>query len=153
MNWIALINGLDVLPELYESWGVKGIKFGFVNVGDQEWTSIVNEGVRRFAEHQIMVDIHDEFRPTGYERTYPNLMTVEGVRGDEAGPSTSQDLTTLFSRMLCGPADHTMLYFGSRVTTDWNHAYQLAKSVLFFSGMTFQPILRSTIMITQPGGL
>ena len=137
VNWKALTNGLEVLPALYESWGVKGIKFGFVNVGAQQWTAIVNEAVRRFATNHIMVDIHDEFRLTGYERTYPNLMTVEGIRGDEATPSTSQDVTTLFSRMLCGPGDHTVCYFNTRVAANWSYAHQLAKAVCFFSPLQF----------------
>jgi len=137
VNWLALTNGLDVLPALYESWGVKGIKFGFVKVGAQEWTATVNDAVRRFATHHIMVDIHDEFRVTGYERTWPNLMTTEGIRGDEATPSTSQDLVMLFSRMLAGPGDHTMCYFNSRVQNNWNHAHQLAKSVCLFSPLQF----------------
>jgi tripartite-type tricarboxylate transporter receptor subunit TctC len=45
-------------------------------VGSQQWTAWVHEGIRKAAAHHLMVDIHDEFRDTGYRRTYPNLMIV-----------------------------------------------------------------------------
>jgi alpha-glucosidase len=84
-----------------------------------------------------MVDAHDEIRPTGYTCTYPNVMTLEGISGDEATPTTSQDTTLLFSRMLAGPADHTVCYFDTRVTNNWSYAYQLAKAVCFYSPWQF----------------
>ena len=133
VNRRALEKQLDTILPLYRKWGVKGVKYGFVNVGSQKWTSWLHEAVRKAAEHQLMVDIHDEYRPTGYSRTYPNLMTQEGIRGDEARPSSEQTLTILFTRMLAGAGDHTVCYFNSRVDEIWSHAYQLAKSVCFYS--------------------
>ena len=56
---------------------------------------------------QVLGFIHDEYRPTGYERTYPNLMTQEGIRGDEESPSTEHTLITLFTRMIAGAGDNT----------------------------------------------
>ena len=137
VNQVALSRQIDILPALYRSWGVKGLKFGFVNVGSQANTRWLHDALRRCATNRIMVDIHDEFRVTGYERTYPNLMTVEGVRGDEETPAPSQDLATVFTRMLAGPADHTVCYFEQRVAKNWNHAYQLAKAVVFYSPWQF----------------
>jgi alpha-glucosidase len=137
VNKVALGRQIDTLPALYRSWGVKGIKFGFVNVGSQADTRWLHEAIRKCATNHILVDIHDEFRSTGYERTYPNLLTVEGVRGDEETPGAAQDMATLFTRMLTGPADHTVCYFEKRVTSQWNHAYQLAKAVCFYSPWQF----------------
>lgn len=51
------------------------------------------------------VDIHDEYRSTGYSRTYPNLLTQEGIRGDEESPSLDQAIYTLYNRMICGAGD------------------------------------------------
>lgn len=133
VNWLAMTNQLPLLPPLYNSWGVKGIKYGFVSVGPQPFTEIVNSAARICASNQMMLEVHDEFRPTGYTRTYPNFMTVEGVSGDETTPTASQDTTLLFSRMLAGGADHTVCYFDSRVTNNWSCAYQLAKAVCFYS--------------------
>ena len=137
VNWLAMTNELSLLPPLYQSWGVRGIKYGFVSVGAQAWTSIVNEAARLCATNRLMMDVHDEFRPSGYTRTYPNLMTIEGIDGDEGTPSTAQDTTELFARMLAGPADHTVCYFDARVTNNWSHAYQLAKAVCFYSPWQF----------------
>ena len=86
VNQLALERQLDEILPLYEKWGVKGVKFGFVNVGSQHWTGWLHEAIRKAAQHQLMVDIHDEFRNTGYQRTYPNLMTVEGIGGNEDFP-------------------------------------------------------------------
>ncbi|MEN6307712.1 MAG: glycoside hydrolase family 97 N-terminal domain-containing protein [Anaerohalosphaeraceae bacterium] len=137
VNHLALEKQLDELLPLYRQWGVKGIKFGFVNVGSQKWTSWLHEAIRKCADYQIMVDVHDEYRTTGYGRTYPNLMTVEGVRGDETSPDNAQTLTYLFTRMLAGYADHTVCYYDKRVDQNASHAYQLAKAVCFFSPWQF----------------
>src|SRR5690348_4483036 len=83
VNRRALERQLDTLLPLYQSWGIKGLKFGFVQVGSQQWTNWLHEAVRKAAKYKMLVDIHDEYRPTGYSRTYPNLLTQEGIRGDE----------------------------------------------------------------------
>ncbi len=133
VNRRALEKQLDEILPLYKSWGIAGVKYGFVNVGSQPWTTWLHEAIRKAADHHLMVDVHDEYRPTGYERTYPNLMTAEGIAGDETSPLNTNTLTLLFSRMLCGPADHTVCYYSERVDTNATHAYQLAKSVCFYS--------------------
>jgi alpha-glucosidase len=84
-----------------------------------------------------MVDVHDEYRPTGYSRTYPNLMTQEGIAGDETRPTNRLTLTILFTRMLAGAADNTICYYDSRVDENASHAYQLAKAVCLYSPWQF----------------
>lgn len=128
---------IDELLPLYRKWGVKGIKYGFVNVGSQKWTAWLHDAIRKTADYQLMVDVHDEYRPTGWTRTYPNLMTVEGIRGDEERQENSMNMTTLFSRMLAGSADITICYYDKRVDDSSSHAYQLAKSVCFYSPFQF----------------
>jgi alpha-glucosidase len=49
VNHVALENQINILPALYQSWGVKGIKFGFVNVGSQTWTSWLHDSIRKCA--------------------------------------------------------------------------------------------------------
>ena len=137
VNRRALERQLDEILPLYEKWGIKGVKYGFVQVGSQRWTAWLHEAVRKAAEHHLMVDIHDEYRPTGYSRTYPNLLTQEGIRGDEARPSNSQTLTLLFTRMLAGAGDNTICYYDGRVDENASHAYQLAKSVCLYSPWQF----------------
>lgn len=138
VNRRALEKQLDDILPLFRSWGVSGIKYGFVNVGSQQWTNWLHDAVRKAADHQLMIDIHDEYRPTGYSRTYPNLMTQEGIRGDEESPDNSMVLNTLFTRMIAGAGDHTNCYFSPRVTEKMgSHASQLAKAVCLYSPWQF----------------
>lgn len=137
VNRRALEQQLDTLLPLYQTWGVKGLKYGFVNVGSQAHTSWLHEAIRKAATHRLMVDVHDEYRPTGYSRTYPNFMTQEGIGGDETAPSNEQTLTILFTRMLAGAGDNTVCYYESRVDRNASHAYQLAKAVCIYSPWQF----------------
>ena len=137
VNRRALERQLDTLLPLYQQWGVKGLKYGFVNVGSQAHTSWMHAAIRKAAEHGLMVDVHDEYRPTGYSRTYPNFMTQEGIGGDETSPGNEQTLTILFTRMLAGAGDNTICYYDSRVDLNASHAYQLAKAVCLYSPWQF----------------
>lgn len=137
INRLALLKQLDEVLPLYQSWGIAGLKYGFVDVGNQKATTWLHQAVRKAADHHLMVDVHDEYRPTGYSRTYPNLMTQEGIAGDETSPSNQQTLTILFTRMLAGAADNTICYYDTRVDEKASHAYQLAKSVCLYSPWQF----------------
>ena len=111
VNQRALQQQLDEILPLYESWGVSGIKFGFVQVGSQVWTKWMHEAVKKCAKHHLMVDIHDEYRPTGFSRTYPNLLTQEGIRGNEEFPDATHNVTLPFTRFVAGAADYTICYY------------------------------------------
>lgn len=138
VNRRALEQQLDTLLPLYQKWGVAGIKYGFVQVGDQKYTKWLHEAVKKTSEYHLIVDIHDEYRPTGFSRTYPNLLSQEGIRGDEESIPNSHTLTTMFTRMLAGAADNTVCYYADRVTSQMgSHASQLAKAVCLFSPLQF----------------
>lgn len=138
VNKKALHQQLDEILPLYKKWGIKGVKYGFVNVGAQYATAWLHQAVRKAAKYELMVDIHDEYRPTGYSRTYPNLLTQEGIRGDEEGPSLDQAIYTLYNRMICGAGDYTNCYFAERVTAKMGgRAAQLAKLVAIYSPWQF----------------
>ncbi len=138
VNGRAMINQLDEILPLYNSWGIKGVKYGFVNVGPQKWTQWLHEAVRKAAKYKLMVDIHDNYRPTGYSRTYPNLMTQEGIRGDEESPSVEHSIITLFTRLIAGAADNTNCYLAERVSTKMGgKTGQMAKSVMLYSPWQF----------------
>lgn len=135
VNQRALYRQIDELLPLYKQWGIKGIKFGFVHVGNQQWTLWLHEAVRKCAEYGIMVDIHDEYRPTGFSRTYPNLLTQEGIRGNEEMPDATHNVTLPFTRFLCGPGDYTLCYFNGRVKNTKGH--QLAMAAVYYSPLQF----------------
>ncbi|MEO8110489.1 MAG: glycoside hydrolase family 97 N-terminal domain-containing protein, partial [Ginsengibacter sp.] len=137
VNQRALATQLDSILPLYQSWGVKGIKYGFVTVGSRQSTSWLHEAVRKAAKYKLLIDIHDEYRPTGYSRTYPNLLTQEGIRGDEESPFTEHTITTLFTRSIAGAADNTNCYFTARVDKMGSHVAQMAKAVCIYSPLQF----------------
>lgn len=130
---------LERLLPVYRSWGIAGIKFGFVQVGQQAWAAWIHHAVRRCADYQILVDIHDEYRPTGLSRTFPNLLTQEGIRGNEEMPSAGQNTILPFTRLLAGAADYTPCHrfpdMERRLQT--TPAHQLAMAVVYFSPLQF----------------
>jgi len=135
VNQRALVQQLDSILPLYRKWGIKGIKFGFVQVGNQRWSTWLHEAVKKCADAGLMVDIHDEYRPTGFSRTYPNLMTQEGIRGNEEMPDADHNTILPFTRFLAGPADYTICYYNPRIKN--THAHQLALSVIYYSPIQF----------------
>jgi alpha-glucosidase len=135
VNRRALEKQLDALLPLYRGWGVAGMKFGFVNVGPQRWSTWLHEAIRKAAAHRLMVDVHDAYRPTGYTRTYPNLMTVEGVRGNEHMPTARHNATLPFTRAVAGSYDYTICWSTPRLKT--TRAHQMAQSVVHYSPWQF----------------
>ena len=97
----------------YEKWGLAGVKPGFVPPASQKNERAIAYMVRKAAEHKLIAVIHDAYYPCGLSRTYPNLMNVEGVAGEEAEPSIApgmksrHDVMLPFTRGLMGPFDYT----------------------------------------------
>lgn len=135
VNQRALYRQLDELLPLYQKWGISGIKFGFVMVGNQQWSTWLHDAVAQCAKHHLMIDIHDEYRPTGLSRTWPHLLTQEGIRGNEEMPDATHNVTLPFTRYLCGPADYTLCYFNNRVKNTKGH--QLAMAAVYYSPLQF----------------
>lgn len=135
VNRRALERQLDTILPLYESWGIAGLKFGFVNVEGQQWARWLRDAVAKAAAHRLMVDVHDSYRPSGLSRTYPNLMTQEGVRGNEHMPTASHNATLPFTRALAGAYDYTICWNTPRLRT--TRAHQLAQSVIHYSPWQF----------------
>lgn len=131
VNRRALERQLDELLPLYAAWGVVGVKAGFVNDGPPRWTRWNHELVRKAAQHRLMLDIHDAYRPLGYSRTYPNLLTQEGVRGNEHMPTASHNCTLPFTRAPAGAYDYTYCFACDRIRT--TRAHQLALAVVCYS--------------------
>jgi len=135
VNQRALYRQLDELLPLYQQWGISGIKFGFVHIGNQQWSTWLHDAIAKCAKYHIMIDIHDEYRPTGLSRTWPHLLTHEGVRGNEEMPDAVNNTLLPFTRYLCGPADYTLCYFNSRVKNTKGH--QLAMAAVYYSPLQF----------------
>jgi alpha-glucosidase len=97
---------------LFEEWGVAGIKIDFVNRDDQVGVQFYYDVARVAAEHHLMVDFHGTRTPWGIERTYPNVLSYEGVLGLENNKVGRRDSPVdrtvfAFTRLLAGPMDYT----------------------------------------------
>ncbi|GGA98291.1 glycoside hydrolase family 97 N-terminal domain-containing protein [Puia dinghuensis] len=131
VNMQALYAQSDSLFRVYQHWGVKGVKFGFVQVGSHRWTTWLEEMLKKAAENKIMINIHDDWRPTGEQRSWPNLLTAEGIRGNEEMPDATHNTILPFTRFIAGPADYTLCYYDQRIKT--THAHQLALAAVCYS--------------------
>ncbi len=133
VNHRALEKEMDTIFPLYQKWGVAGVKFGFVHTGSHRWTNWMHEAVKKAAKYHLMVDIHDEYMPTGFSRTYPNLMTQEGVSGNEEFPDATHNTTLPFTRFLAGAADYTYCFNEQSGRLKNTKVHQLALSIINYS--------------------
>ena len=131
VNQHALMRQARELFPLLRQWGVVGVKSGFVQYASHRWNTWLHDLVRLAADNHLMMNIHDEYRPTGFSHTYPNLLTQEGICGNEEFPDGDHDVRLAFTRMLCGAADYTICYYDRRLTN--THAHQLAASMVYAS--------------------
>ncbi|MDO4164800.1 MAG: glycoside hydrolase family 97 catalytic domain-containing protein [Bacteroides sp.] len=131
VNQHALMKQARELFPLLRQWGIVGVKSGFVEYASHRWATWLHDLVRLAAENHLMMNIHDEFRPSGFSRTYPNLLTQEGILGNEEFPDATHNTILPFTRMINGAADYTICYFDRRVKN--THAHQLAASLVFYS--------------------
>lgn len=97
---------------LYEKWGVAGVKIDFVERDDQGGIDWYYRAAELAARHHLMLDFHGATKPTGIDRTWPNVLGYEAVAGMEqskAGARDNPDLhvTLPFTRMLAGAMDYT----------------------------------------------
>lgn len=96
----------------YSRMGVKGFKIDFMDRDDQNMVEYYYRVAKTAAAHHIMVDFHGAYKPTGLQRTYPNVVNIEGVHGMEqlkwSNPDMPKfDVSIPFIRMIAGPMDYT----------------------------------------------
>jgi len=118
---------MDKLFAVYQSWGLAGLKPGFVQYGTAEQTDWIRSMVEAAARHNLWLCIHDAHVPDGMERTYPNLMICEGGGGQEGNHPVRQDVIMPFTRCLAGPFDYTPYIY----TKNKSHAHGMAFFVVF----------------------
>ena len=111
-HWSDINRQMDEAFPLFEKWGIAGVKIDFMNRDDQWMIDFYRRVVQKAAEHHLMIDFHGAFKPDGLRRTYPNLLTREGVMGLEynkwsARITPDHNVMLPFTRMLAGPMDYT----------------------------------------------
>ena len=120
-HWKPLQAQLDDALDTWERWGVAGLMVDFMNRDDQQMVSFYDEVARKAADHHLTVVFHGAYKPTGENRTWPNVISREAVRGTEydkfpqspdnpadpenLGSTPEHEATTPFVRMLAGPMD------------------------------------------------
>jgi alpha-glucosidase len=132
---VPAMRQLDEILRVYSRWGVAGIKFGFIWEGRQSDVEWIFDILKKCGEHRLLVNLHDNLRPAGLERTLPNYMTLEGVRGNEQFPTARHNVTLPFTRNVAGPIDYTICYAHEKNQT--TNAHQLAMAVVYYSPLTF----------------
>lgn len=111
-SWLTLDKQLDIALDTFAKWGVKGIKVDFMQRDDQQMVRYYEKVAKAAEARKMMVDFHGAYKPIGWMRTYPNVMTSEGVLGNEiskfAPLVTPVHTATLpYIRMAAGPMDFT----------------------------------------------
>ncbi|GGG98354.1 glycoside hydrolase family 97 protein [Pedobacter zeae] len=137
LNYMALRNHLDEILPLYKKWGIKGIKFGFIDGLTQSGTKWLATAMRKVNDSGLILNIHDNYKPTGLSRTFPFLLTQEGIRGDENSPDAFHTTVLPYTRFLAGAADFTFCFPNPKQQFAKNlkvsKAQQLALTVINFS--------------------
>jgi len=110
--WKTLDDQLIPALDQFEKWGVKGIKVDFMQRSDQLLIDYFYKVSRECAKRKMLVDFHGDEKPATMTRTWPNLISTEGVRGMEwskwsADSEPKHNVTLPFTRMFLGPMDYT----------------------------------------------
>lgn len=111
-SWQDVLKQKDKVFPFYSKLGIKGMKIDFIDRDDQVAVASTYEIAKFAAENHLLVDYHGVFKPTGLQRTYPNVVGYEGVKGMENVKWANEnvpryDVTLPFIRNLAGPMDYT----------------------------------------------
>lgn len=144
---------LDETFTLYRKWGVVGIKHGFLGGGSRAKNEISHRVAKKCAEYHIMYVVHESEKPSGVERTWPNILSYEYVNsmldsGTRPAATPSRVINNLFVFGLSGPVDRScgMFDLDSYITREYCHRQipstvvsQTAQCLLFPSGLVTLP--------------
>ncbi|HTD41638.1 MAG TPA: glycoside hydrolase family 97 protein [Mucilaginibacter sp.] len=111
-TWYAITRDADGLFSKFSKMGVKGFKIDFIDRDDQKAVSSLYDLAQKAAVNHLLIDYHGMYKPSGMQRTYPNVINCEGVKGMEnmkwgTDNQPGYDVSIPFIRMLAGPMDYT----------------------------------------------
>ena len=114
--------------------GIKGIKLDHIESETQFMTEFYRRFALEAAEHKLMVIYHNPQKPTGLRRTFPNVMSMEAIRGLQCKADADNDTILPFTRMLGGNADYTPLCFSvPRCLNEVSICHMLASAIIYNS--------------------
>jgi len=113
-GYYAFDRDMERVCKHYSEMGIKGFKVDFMDRDDQYMVDFHRRGAEMGAKYRLLIDYHGTYKPTGLQRTYPNVINFEGVHGLEqmkwSSSSVDQvvyDVTIPFIRQVAGPMDYT----------------------------------------------
>ncbi|MBF4472875.1 glycoside hydrolase family 97 protein [Flavobacterium sp. HJJ] len=112
-SWMALTKNTDGILKNYAGLGIKGFKVDFLDRDDAKMVNSVYDIAQKAADNKLLLDFHGMYKPTGIQRTFPNILNFEGVKGLENNKWTpnddvpTYDCSIPFIRMMAGPMDYT----------------------------------------------
>lgn len=132
--WNPLNEKMDEVLDLYKNWGIKGIKVDFMTRAEQYMVNFYTRTAEACAKRNLMVDFHGAYKPTGLHRTYPNVISYEGVHGLEnnkweATVTPEHDALLPFTRMMAGPMDYTPGAMRNAIKANFNAVYSQPMSM------------------------
>ena len=113
VGYAAIDKDMEHVCQHYSDLGVKGFKVDFMDGDDQMIVDFYYRMAKTAAKHHLFVDFHGAYKPTGLNRTYPNVLNHEGVYGleqakwDNQSDLVTNEVTIPFIRMVAGPMDYT----------------------------------------------
>jgi alpha-glucosidase len=120
--------------------GVVGVKIDFQPEANVRWVNWYDETSRDAAARKLMVDFHGANKPVGRERTWPNEMTRESIRGHEyhilryrRTLPPAHDTILPFTRYIVGPGDYTPTVFNPKELRGFTWSRELAQAIVFTS--------------------
>lgn len=165
---MTLANQLEPALKQFNKWGVDFIMTDFMDRDDQEMVKFYYRIAEACADHKIMIMYHGAFKPAGFNRTWPNAVTREGVLGSEYNiwsdkPTPEHNLLLPFIRMTSGPMDYepgildnatakTFRPIGDKVMSLGTRCHQAAMFVVYespiqlFAGNPSQGLLEPSFM-------
>ena len=127
---------LEAACKKYSEMGIKGFKVDFLDRDDQTAVEMVYRIAEATAKHKLTLDLHGIYKPTGINRTYPNIINFESVFGMEEVKWTEiennmplYDVTFPYIRMMAGPVDYTPGAMSNRSKADWKAMYSSPMSM------------------------
>ena len=112
-GYVAIDRDMEEVCKYYSEIGVKGFKVDFIDRDDQKAVNFYYRMAETAAKYHLIIDFHGAYKPTGLNRTYPNVLNFEGVYGlenvkwNQGLDLVTYETTIPFIRMLAGPMDFT----------------------------------------------
>ncbi|MDR3367483.1 MAG: glycoside hydrolase family 97 protein, partial [Prevotellaceae bacterium] len=133
-GYYAFNRDMEAVCRHYSEMGVKGFKVDFMDRDDQPMVDFYLRTASTAAKYRLLVDFHGAYKPTGLQRTYPNVLNVEAVYGleqmkwDGSVDQVSYELMIPFIRMVAGPMDYTQGAMRNATKQSYRAVYSEAMS-------------------------